>query len=147
MPWLHPPLDWPLERYCPRLRIYTWCGSNVQLCWCGSSVCELIRLGRVLRNLSNLGLSAILPKLWGQCWWGCLWDVLLLQQHWNLARHMLRSSSSLSRAFASPQEVHTGALRHGLRGYRTGPDHTGFSRLHRFLRDHGLGVALAADRQ
>ena len=60
---------------------------------------------------------------------------------------MLRSSSSLSRGFASPQEVHTGALRHGLRRYRTGPDHTGFSRLHRFLRDHGLGVALAEDRQ
>jgi hypothetical protein len=59
---------------------------------------------------------------------------------------MLPPSSPLSCAL-SPQEVHTEALRHGLRRYRAGPDHAGFSRLHRFLRDHGLGVALAADRK
>ena len=84
-----------------------------------------------------------IAKVWGRCWWGFLWDVLLLQQYWNLAGHMLRSSLIMSAAFAQPQPVHSGARNRGLRRYRTGPDNTGFARLHRFLCAHELQSDLA----
>lgn len=97
-------------------------------------------------DVQQLPMIRHIAKIWGRCWWGFLWDVLLLQQHWNLAGHMVRSSSIMSAAFAQPQPVHSGARNRGLRRYRTGPDNTGFARLRRFLCAHELQPDLAHNR-
>ena len=98
-------------------------------------------------DISQYAAIRHIAKIWGRCWWGFLWDVLLLQQHWKLVGHMLRSTSCLSRAFAAPQEVHGDAVRRRLRRYRTGPDPSGFSRVHRFLSRNDLQVEIASNRQ
>lgn len=69
-----------------------------------------------------------------------------LRCNWMLAGHMLRSTSPLCFLFARGVEVHNVARQRSWRRYRTGPDGTGFSGPHKFLKDQSVDLSAANDR-